>query len=179
MKMMNKYDLNNIHDIGDRKVFFDANILLYLYWSTHLRWQEQYSQIYSKLIDQKNPFVLHYVVISEFINRAIKIEYSNYLRENNITNKDFSYKSYRDSETGKEVQNDVYTLVKSILLEQFEIVNKNLNQTEIETMLEVDCLDFSDKLINQLCKDNNFVLLTNDRDFKDTGIDILTLNHNI
>lgn len=177
--MMNKYDLNNIQSIGDRKVFFDANILLYLYWSTNLSWQERYSQVYSKLIDQNNPFVLHYVVISEFINRAIKIEYSNYLRENNITSKDFSYKSYRDSEAGKEVQNDVYTLVKSILLEQFEIVNKNLNQIEIEAMLEVDNLDFSDKLINQVCKDNNYVLLTNDRDFKDTGIDILTLNRNI
>ncbi|MDD3592217.1 MAG: PIN domain-containing protein [Sulfurovum sp.] len=177
--MMNKYDLNNIQNIGNRKVFFDANILLYLYWSTNLSWQERYSQVYSKLIDQNNPFVLHYVVISEFINRAIKIEYSNYLRENNITNKDFSYKSYRDSEAGIEAQEDIYTLVQAKILKEFEVVNKNLSTNDIENMLIVDSLDFSDKLINQVCKDNNYVLLTNDRDFKDTGIDILTLNRNI
>ncbi|MGC9351600.1 MAG: type II toxin-antitoxin system VapC family toxin [Sulfurovum sp.] len=177
--MMNKYDLSNIQSIGDRKVFFDANILLYLYWSTNLSWQERYSKVYSKLIDQNNPFVLHYVVISEFINRAIKIEYSNYLRENNITNKDLSYKSYRDSEAGKEAQEDIYTLVQAKILKEFEVVNKNLSINDIESMLIVDSLDFSDKLINQVCKDNNYVLLTNDRDFKDTGIDILTLNHNI
>lgn len=176
---MNKYDLNNIQNIGNRKVFFDANILLYLYWSTNLSWQERYSQVYSKLIDQNNPFVLHYVVISEFINRAIKIEYSNYLRENNITNKDFSYKSYRDSEAGIEAQEDIYTLVQAKILKEFEVVNKNLSTNDIENMLIVDSLDFSDKLINQVCKDNNYVLLTNDRDFKDTGIDILTLNRNI
>jgi predicted nuclease of predicted toxin-antitoxin system len=40
----------------------------------------------------------------------------------------------------------------------------------------MDALDFLDKGILKTCQDNNFVLLTNDKDFKNANIDILTGN---
>lgn len=40
-------------------------------------------------------------------------------------------------------------------------------------------LDFVDKAIVSLCKENNLVLLTNDKDFKNADLDILTANTSI
>lgn len=168
-----------MHTIGDKKIFFDANILLYLFWSTHLTWQARYSQVYNKLIQQNTKFTIHFVVISEFVNRVMKIEYNNYLTTNGLTSQSYNYKQYRDSTEGQDAQNDIYTLVKAKIINDFEIVDTGIYQKEIESMLVIDSLDFSDKLIVNLCKDNGFVLLTNDSDFKNSGIDILTLNNKI
>lgn len=176
---MNRYNLTNIHTLGDKKVFFDANILLYLFWSTHPYFEAQYSIVYTKLKEQKNKLAVHFVVISEVVNRAIKIAYETYLIENSLTRKDMSYKSFRDSADGIEAQEDIYTLVKAKIINDFEIVDTDIYQKEIESMLVIDSLDFSDKLIVTLCKNHEFVLLTNDSDFKNSDIDILTLNHRI
>ena len=43
-------------------------------------------------------------------------------------------------------------------------------------MLNVDSLDFNDKAIQSVCAKNNFVLLTNDIDYKETSLDILSAN---
>ena len=46
-------------------------------------------------------------------------------------------------------------------------------------MFIVDSLDFTDKAIERVCSENSFVLLTNDKDFKDSTIDILSCNRNL
>jgi len=43
----------------------------------------------------------------------------------------------------------------------------------------IDELDFVDKATVDLCKEYNLVLLTNDKDFKNAGLDILTGNPSI
>lgn len=46
-------------------------------------------------------------------------------------------------------------------------------------MLVLDELDFNDKAIVRICEENSLVLLTNDQDFKNSGLDILTGNPRI
>jgi len=173
---MSKYNLDNINSIGSTKILFDANILIYLFWSTNLTWEKKYSVLYQRLIIQNNKFVLNFVIISEFINRILKIEYANYLKEHNITEKEHSYKSFRDSEIGQELQSDIYIVVQNKLLKKFEIIDKEMTKSEIENILIVDILDFSDKFISKLCEEHKLILLTNDGDFKNSGVDILSLN---
>ena len=43
-------------------------------------------------------------------------------------------------------------------------------------MLVVDTLDFNDKIIYDICKTYNLVLLTHDADFSKSDIDILSAN---
>jgi predicted nuclease of predicted toxin-antitoxin system len=42
--------------------------------------------------------------------------------------------------------------------------------------LQIDGLDFSDKALVTLCKEDDLVLLTHDKDFVVAALDILTLN---
>ena len=73
---MTKYSTHNISAVTDRKIFFDANVLLYIFWpSGSFNWENNYSTAYSILLRQGNELVVDFIVISEVINRAIRLEY--------------------------------------------------------------------------------------------------------
>jgi len=178
--MANRYNISTICNIGERKMFLDANILIYLFWaSTSPFWERQYATLYSRLNRQSNDFVVDYIVISEFVNRAIKIEYKNYLASYNITSNDCSYKVYRDSQDGIDALSDIYLTVKEDILNEFEVVETSYSKNDLILMCTVENLDFSDKAISKICSDNQFVLLTNDKDFIDVDIDILSCHRAI
>lgn len=178
--MANRYSPSNIQNIADKKIFFDANILIYLFWaSASSSWEDQYARLYTRLNQQNNNFVVDYIVISEFINRAIRIEYDYYLIENTLTKSSFSYKDYRNSQDGQEALNDIYLTVTDEILEEFEVVEKSYSKNDLTMMCTADNLDFSDKAIVKICNENQFVLLTNDTDFSDSCIDILSCHHRL
>lgn len=175
--MSNRYHPSRISNIADKKIFFDANILIYLFGfgvPSYQNWEGQYATLYSNLNNQNNQFVVDFTVISEFVNRAIKIEYKNYLELNNLNTNDLRYKEYRNSQDGKDALEDIYLTVKEEILNEFEVVEVSYSKTDLTLMCAIDSLDFSDKAIVKICDENQFVLLTNDTDFKDENIDILS-----
>lgn len=180
--MANRYNSSSINSIRDRKIFFDANILIYLFGygtPTKANWEDQYARLYTNLNIQKNQFVIDFIVISEFINRAMKLEYDGYLRANHLSKEDLNYKDYRDSRDGQETLEDIYLTVSSDILSTFEVVERSYSKDDLTLMCKVDCLDFSDKAIVILCQENNFVLLTNDKDFIHSSIDTISCNRNL
>lgn len=178
--MANRYSPSNIQNIVDKKIFFDANILIYLFWaSASSSWENQYASLYTKLNAQNNKFVLDYIVLSEFINRAARIEYDNYLAANNLTKNSFRYKDYRNSQDGQTALEDIYLTVTQDILNEFEVVEKSYSRDDLMMMCFVDNLDFSDKAIEKICNENQFVLLTNDTDFSSSNIDILSCHNKL
>ncbi|MFA7084087.1 MAG: type II toxin-antitoxin system VapC family toxin [Arcobacteraceae bacterium] len=177
--MNKRYNTSNIEDISNKKIFFDANILIYLFWTTGTSWETSYAKMYSKLNTQNNTYAVDFIVISEFVNRAIRIEYEKYLKEFNLTKKDFNFKEYRDSKDGNEALEDIYEIVSAEILEKFEVVEKVYSKSTIYSLLSVDELDFSDKVIVQICSENNCILITNDKDFKNSNIPIISCNKNL
>lgn len=112
--------------------------------------------------------------ISEVVNRAFKIEYEKFIKDNYVKIKDF-----RNSEAGKEALSDIYTIVKDNILNRFLIIEKSFSKKEIESFLTVESLDFNDKALVSICKTLNLVLVTNDVDFRDSDIELLTANNRI
>ena len=180
--MSNKYNSSNIQSITNKKIFLDANILIYLFGfgtPTSANWENQYATLYSKLNKQNNIFVVDYIVISEFVNRAIRIEYDNYLISNNLDKNSLSYKNYRNSLDGQEALKDIYIIVNDEILNEFEVIEKSYSKDDLKVMCKVDELDFSDKAIIKICEDNQFILLTNDTDFKNSHINIVSCHRKI
>ncbi len=167
--MAARYSLSNIEALQGRKVFFDANILIYIFWPTgSFDCERKYSSAYGKLVKQRNELVIDFMVLSEFINRAMRIEHGKYLTDHPL----LVYKKYRDSSDGKESLSDIYTLVNDEILQRFSVIGKTYLKADIQSFLHVDTLDFNDKAIVPLCADNNLILLTNDRDFAGSDIEI-------
>lgn len=90
-----------------------------------------------------------------------------------------NYKDYRKSTDGKDTLRDIYTIIRNNVLTHFNVIGNTLEKKDIEGFLVVDELDFVDKATVSICTKNKLVLLTNDKDFKNSGLDILTGNPNI
>ena len=175
--MANKYSTQDIAVLQSRKVFFDANVLIYINWpSGSYYWEGLYSKIFGRLRHQQNELLVDFIVISEVINRAIRLEYEKYLGANGILKNNLSFKKYRDSPEGQSALSDIYLIVKTNILDRFTIIGKSFTKAEIQSFLTLDPLDFGDKGILLTCQENGCVLLTNDIDFKTSNIDILTAN---
>lgn len=180
--MPNRYNPSTVSSVVNTNIFFDANILIYLFGygtPTYANWENQYASLYTQLCNQNNIFVVDFVVISEFINRAIRYEYENHLLNSGLTKSTYSYKNYRNSADGQQALADIYLTVTDDILSDFEVVERSYSKNDLILMCTADQLDFSDKSIVKICEENAFILLTNDRDFTHTTVDILSCNRNI
>ncbi|MGB5793581.1 hypothetical protein, partial [Poseidonibacter sp.] len=138
-------------------------------------WEDKYAKVYDDLDVPDNDFVVDFLVISEFVNRAMRLSYDIYLDEKGFNSREIPFKDYRNSTDGKETLSDIYELVKE-LLKHFTVIEKSYSKIDIESMTLVDNLDFTDKAIVKICEVNNYILLTNDGDYKYSNIDIITCN---
>ena len=61
-----------------------------------------------------------------------------------------------------------------MILARCKIDNETWKDADIERLLIVDSLDYNDKAIAHLCALKGHVLVTNDKDFRDSDIDIIS-----
>lgn len=168
--MAAKYRLQEVSQLQNRRVFVDTNVLIYLFWPTgSYAWEQNYARVFGNLLRQGNSLFVDFSVISEIINRILRIEHGKKQPSTKL-------KDFRNSIEGQNTLSDIYLIVKSNILSQFNVIGKAFSKQDIEQLLVVDDLDFVDKSTLAICKENAFVLLTNDRDFKNVDIDILTGN---
>lgn len=179
--MANRYSLKSIQTLPAKPVFFDANILLYIFWPTgyYPSWIKSYQKAFNEILKSKREMTVNFIVISEIINRAIRIEYDKYLNKNRIPKEQLAYKKYRDSSDGENVLQDIYNIVKNKILSNFNVIDKTFTKSDIVSFLNVTPLDFSDKAIGSICENSDCILLTNDSDYSCLDIDILSSNPKI
>jgi len=171
--MATNYKLQDYEHLSGKDIFVDANVLIYLFWPTGQHsFESNYARVFRNLLRQGNNLYVDFLVISEVVNRVLRIEHQK-------LNSDQKFKDFRNSQDGKDVISDIYLIVQSDILSSFKIIGKSFNKSDIEGFLIVDQLDFVDKATVAICAENNLVLLTNDRDFKNSGLDILTGNPHI
>lgn len=175
--MNERYTENDINKVIDRHIFFDANILMYLYGNSNSdKTIKSYSSIFSKLLKQKNTKVVDYIVISEFINRFLRIGYESHLAFYDIEKSSLSFKRFRNTEEGRDLEDDIYSIVKNDILTNFKITGTEFQKADILAFLHHSSLDFSDKALEKVCLENDYVFLTHDSDFIGSKLDILSSN---
>ena len=71
----------------------------------------------------------------------------------------------------------IYSQTKAIFeYKHLKLTNHLWDKKDIVDLLTTDHCDFNDKLITEICRNDDLVLLTNDADFASAPIDILTAN---
>ncbi|HQO09325.1 MAG TPA: hypothetical protein PLK90_07705 [Clostridiales bacterium] len=173
-----KYSHDRIPELKGRQIFFDANIIIYLFWPTGKEVYETiYATVFKKLMDNGNNIMIDLTVMSEVFNRSFTTEYEKYKEKHK--NYKLEKKAYRDSQAGQDTIEEIYSLFKNTILTRFEFVGKLFTKDDLAKLMIIDQMDFSDKVILEICKENNFILLTNDIDFRSADIDILTANNKL
>jgi hypothetical protein len=106
----------------------------------------------------------------------LRIGYESHLAFYNIEKASLSFKQFRDSVAGTQLENDIYSIVKNDILTKFKVTGTEIQKADILSFLQHSSLDFSDKAIEKICLENDYVLLTNDSDFVGSKLDILSSN---
>ena len=71
-----RYQTSDLDFIESSKFFFDTNILLYLFYSHTVDWASRaYSSLYMRMLNKGMEIYIDNTVLSEFINRVIRIEF--------------------------------------------------------------------------------------------------------
>ena len=166
---------------ASRPVFFDANVWLTLYAPPSDEdeyWKGEYSKVLRRVVDGNVPVFLDSTVLSEYINRYCRNEF--YAYAGNTPRK--SFKEFRDTERDvyQPIATSVVANVKEILeLPLIKRIDGAFSQMDIDAMLNMFAegeSDWNDQQIVDICQRNSCALVTNDADFKDADIPILTCN---
>lgn len=166
-------DVSNVYKVKSTdKVFIDTNILIFLFSPSYVKSNhdqvDKYSAVFSKLIELKCDLYVNSHVVSEFINRCLRIDFDNNF---NIDNDKKYKKDYRGSEdylkTIKIVLKELKKFLKRVkhINDDFESFNISLAYESTKEN------DFNDLIIADTVQKNDLKLLTDDRDFKDIGIE--------
>ena len=175
--MKNKaYDLSSYSFSSDEQVLLDTNIWLYLYpppISSSNKFAAQYSKAFKALVSAEAQLVLDPMVLSEYLYRYTRIEFNA-----NYKSKYSNFKDFRNSSHFSKFASGVETFAKEIL-SVCQIHSIPANELDLDQALSAFSAggeDFNDALLVDICKKRNLKLMTNDGDFQDGGIEVLTTN---
>lgn len=177
MKMNNKaHDLSTYPFASGEQILVDANIWLYLFpapANPHRHFARQYSTAFSRLIGARAQPVIDPIVLSEYLNRYCRIEW-----DGDYKNQYPTFKKFRQSADFHAVASSARTFAGRILnfCQIHSVSPDELDIKQALTDFVSGQVDFNDALLVDLCKKRNLKLMTNDADFQQGGIEVLTTN---
>lgn len=176
MRKNKAFDSSSYVFHAGEQILVDANVWLYLLppaTQPPPQYAEQYSEAMKKLIEAGARPIVELLVLSEYINRSLRLEYEAAWKHTYL-----SFKNFRRSKDFAAVAKPVIEDVKRILA-MAEVEPTVLTKADLPWILaetERGTLDFNDGAIVETCRLRGMKLLTNDGDMKLGGIEVLTSN---
>lgn len=159
------------------KLLFDTNIWLFIYGPQIPQNNPRtmlYVNSYNEIINSGSSIFVDILVLSEFINKYIRFNYDVWCEENGYIN----FKDYRDTHLYKKDVEGIVIEVKRILKDA-KPINTNFCNFDFENLLSNYYsvpIDINDEFIQEVCRQNQITLITDDKDYKYSTINILTHN---
>ena len=166
-------DVGSLYKIeADDKVFIDTNILIFLFApsfvNSHQYQINKYSEIFKKLVSSKCELYVNELVISEFVNRCMRIDFERNFNSNG--DKDYK-KDYRTSVAFDTTMKIVLKQLNKFLSLAKQVDDDFINFNVISSITANIKSDFNDLVIADTVNKKSLKLLTDDGDFKnDLGI---------
>ena len=152
----------------------DTNIWLFLYCpignsKSHII--SKYSSFYHKLLKAKSTLYTTSLILSEFINRYLRMD----CRINEKIPTDRYKSDYRPSPAFSETFKIIEQTVKGKILNQVKCLDDEMSKMSFDQILDDSRRsDFNDAYVSNLVKDKGINILTDDHDFSK-----LVRNHKI
>lgn len=158
------------------ELLLDANVWLFLYGpQTQNKRSHIYSQAFAKILNAKSRIYIDVLIVSEFINRYARLKLKLWeIQTGSTTN----FKAFRKSADFKPIAQDISADLKRVL-KQCTRVDSGFESLAIDSLIDeyaVGNSDFNDQILTVLCKSSGLKLVTDDGDFKDRGIPVITAN---
>lgn len=177
-----RFSLEAVEEIQNEKIFPDTNVWVYLFCpiaSVREDIVKQYSRAFSVLLKSTNEFYTDRSILSEFINRYLRIAFNTY-KTLNYKPRSFDFKrAYKQTEDFKLTISLITSTIENKILKRAHMVSSDYGaDTMLEMLHQMEHreMDLNDLHIERLCLENDLILLTNDKDFQNSPIDILSGN---
>jgi len=131
-----------------------------------------YSSAHNSLLQSGNTIVINDYVISELCNRWARIEYKRLFPDDPRM---YLFKSRRNANKLRSSMDFIHEVCVEIL-RQYKFVPLSGVHYRIRQTLDQFCsgkLDFTDSVLIQFCRKENFYLMTDDRDFLGRGVPVI------
>ena len=157
-------------------LLLDANIWLLLYGpnSPKDRRTPVYSMAYHNIMTAKSKIYIDVLIVSEFINAWARIC-------NKILAPEKTFKDFRRTSDFKSVAKDISLAVEKInkVTKKIDDGFGSLDLDKITKDYSKGNSDFNDQILAELCKNKGMILVTDDGDFKNSGIPLITANRRL
>lgn len=176
--MTNIYSAYEECCFSERDIFFDTNVWISIFGIGAPREQTvAYSDFYASALKRGNRIVVNEFVISEYFNRMLKIEYE-------LTYEDRDFRRFKERRVTPEFVQRAESVRDDCLniLDDHEFVPRNLNRSVLDLHLTdaaKGVLDFTDCMILEQCKENDYIFVSHDKDFIACGLNFVTANHRV
>lgn len=168
---MKTIDLKKFNTSPSDKFLFDTNIWIYLYApiaGANAALQAKYARLLKEIISRNATIFITSTIVSEYINRSLRIAFGNWKKANNLASADFK-RDYRCTGEYKSDLNAVKIEIKEILankcVSQKPDNFHNINIDDLFGRMDDGC-DYNDAYIIKTCEQDNTILVSNDKDFQ-------------
>lgn len=173
---MTVYDVSSDLKFSGKKVLFDTNVWININGFDPRPEYRIYSDFYSKLLDSDNELVVSDVVLGEFFNACCRIEFRIQQEAGSFNKCSFkTFRSHPDALMYIESVRDTCLNIK----DDCEVDQLSIGEYSVEKVILESAegkLDFNDILIRELCARRDYILVTHDADYKDSGLNLATAN---
>lgn len=164
----------------NEKLLLDTNVWLFAFGDSKFKYENDNSSIYLNSLNKmaNSKIYICELIISEFINKCIDVQWRRWQKEKNpLRNDRKAFRNDPDFErTAKEIAQDAEEILNMVKC----YCDSNFDQAKAREFLKEFTareLDFNDIIIKELCESNDLILVTDDGDFKNcSSITILTAN---
>jgi len=175
--------MNDIKDVSsysfskNDRLFLDANIWLSVYGPIAYPRPKMtiYANAMSAIRKTGCSIFIDVLIVSEFINTYARWEHKQ------SPSSGTKFKDFRKTPAFKTITKDIAVNVKRII-RQCQRCSSNFMSMDIDALLaefEKGDSAFNDQIFSRICKDQKLILVTDDGDFKDSDLTILTANNRL
>jgi predicted nucleic acid-binding protein len=176
------YRIAQYHFSKSDNLLFDANVWLYLHHPQYKPSNQQtriYSSALKRMLEARNRIFIDALVLSEFVN--VLARYAFHVLSQHQKDQMNNFKSFRKSSKFRPVAKDIVAACRKILgfCTRIESQFVPLNIDALLSQYEGGASDLNDLLLANLCKSRNLTLVTDDGDFRRSGLKVLTANNRL
>ena len=170
--MANIKHINGYNISADEKFFIDANVWLYMYGPIgdyDEKAVQKYSSFFEKITSSGNEIYTCSSLISEVLNRYMRIEFQIAKEEDGI--EDYK-KDFRNNSEYEEVIASIEMIIKEKILDKCVQISDQFDSFNYDSTYLNNGLDFNDALYCHLAIQNGLKIVTHDKDLKRTSLPI-------
>jgi len=171
----NIINVENYTPVDEDKFLIDANIWIYLFEpleKSDEQMQEIYTNFFDKLRKANCNIYVTAQIISEFINKLLRIEfqiYKDYIKEMDpsfFDTKKFEFNDYKQIPEYKKYIKYFSDIVKTKILMVSNRLNDQFDSINMDEIFNnIEEYDFNDKYYIHLAENDGIKILTNDKGF--------------